>query len=273
MPRSIARALSPGILRPSACPPSPPRIRPPKRLTRALRRIARELGDWILPPTCLHCGKRRHAGLPLCRACLRVVRDARPEEDEAVPGMPWIRALFVLTPPLQTLVHAFKYRHERRHARLLCGWLRWRRLWLDDLPRSYDAIVPVPLHPARRRERGYNQAEAIARALVRAAGSRSVPARTDLLRRVRNTGTQTRLGGRERSENLEGAFFASQGVRGLRVLLVDDVCTTGSTLSHCREALRAAGAAKVEALALARVEKAAARAPLPDFETAACFFA
>jgi ComF family protein len=246
------------------------------RLFRVVRRRAlaclREAEDWLIPPACGHCGKRRFATMPLCRACLRVVRDARPEEDEAIPGMPWARAMFRLTPPLHGLIHGFKYRHERRHVRLLCAWMRWRRLWRDDLARSYDALVPVPLHPARRRERGYNQAAAIARAIGRSGG---VPVREDLLRRVRRTGTQTRLGGRKRASNLDGAFRAApaRSEAGLRLLLVDDVCTTGSTLGHCRDALLAAGARRVDALVLARVEKDGAKAPLPDFETAAAFFA
>jgi hypothetical protein len=86
--------------------------------------------DWVLPPVCLHCGRRRFASLPLCRACLRILRDARPEEDEAVSGMPWIRAAFRLTPPLHALIHGFKYRHQRRHIRFLAAWLRWRRAWI-----------------------------------------------------------------------------------------------------------------------------------------------
>jgi ComF family protein len=228
------------------------------------------LWDWLIPPVCAHCGKRRVATLPLCRDCLRAVRDARPEEDEAIPGMPWARALFRLTPPLHGLIHGFKYRHERRHVRLLCAWMRWRRLWREDMPRTYDALTPVPLHPARKRERGYNQSTAIARELGRAGG---VPVREDLLRRVRRTGSQTHLGGRKRAANLDGAFRASPEARGMRLLLVDDVCTTGSTLAHCRDTLLAAGAARVDALVLARVEKDSVKAPLPDFDAAASFFA
>jgi ComF family protein len=200
-----------------------------------------------------------------------VVRDGRPEEDEAVAGLPWVRALFRLTPPLHGLIHGFKYRHQRRHIRFLCAWLRWRPAWRDDLAKTYDAIVPVPLHPGRRRERGYNQSVLLARE-VSAWGHRPVRARD--LRRVRHTGTQTRLGGRRRGENLEGAFRADSGdLRGLRVLLVDGVCTTGSTLSHCREELLRAGAARVDALVLAWVERRNDEAPLPDFEVAAGFFA
>ncbi len=235
------------------------------------------LEDWIIPPQCAHpeCGRRRFAGLPLCRACMRILRDARPEEDEVVTGLPWVRALFRLTPPLHTLIHGFKYRQQRRHIRFLSAFLRWRGMWTTDLGETYDAVVPVPLHPARRRERGYNQAEVLAQCLCKAAGrAGNRPVLAGVLRRVRYTGTQTRLGGKGRGRNLEGAFRAdTKQLQGLRVLLVDDVCTTGSTLSHCREVLLEAGAARVDALVLAWVERKNNEPPLPDFEVAAGFFA
>ena len=211
------------------------------------------LEDLILPPACLHCNARRWRALPLCRRCLRALRDARPEEDEAIPGMPWIRALLRLSPPLHALIHGFKYRHQARHIAFLGAWLRWRRAWIADFARTYDAFVPVPLHGSRRRERGFNQAERLAKR-IGAIGARPVLAKA--LTRTRPTGTQTRLRRGERAENLEGVFRAdARRVAGLRVLLIDDVCTTGSTLSHCRDALLAAGAARVDALVLAEVVK------------------
>jgi ComF family protein len=238
-----------------------------------MRRVALWTEDWIIPPLCAHaeCGGRRFAGLPLCRDCLRVLHDARLEEDEVVSGMPWVRALFRLTPPLHDLIHGFKYRHQRRQIAFLTEWLRWRRLWVSDLGQSYDALMPVPLHAARRRERGYNQAEVLARCI---GSTGTLPVFTKALKRLRSTGTQTRLGGRSRGRNLEGAFRADPArVQGLRILLVDDVCTTGSTLSHCREELLRAGALRVDALVIAWVERKNTDPPLPDFELAAGFFA
>jgi ComF family protein len=219
---------------------------------------------------CIHCGLRRQASLPLCRACLRILRDARPEEDEAVSGLPWIRALFRLTPPLHDLIHGFKYRHERRHIAFLTAWMRWRQAWTLDLARTYDALVPVPLHPARRRDRGYNQAEALA---LHLSPQGRVPVLTKGLRRVRYTGTQTRLKSGARAENLDGAFCASaRQVADKRILLIDDVCTTGSTLAHCRDELLRAGAARVDALTLAWVEKRLSPQSAVNLETAAGFF-
>jgi ComF family protein len=244
------------------------------RMIRFLRVFMRAVEDVVIPPRCAHCGARRHAGMPLCFRCVRIVYAQRFAEDEVVPGMPWVRACFRLTPPLHTLIHGFKYREQPRNIAYLCAGLRAYVAWKTDMAHTYDAIVPVPLHASRLRQRGYNQAERLARHLGAWSGCRVRP---DLLRRVRATGTQTRLGGRRRAENLTGAFRAHpDAVEGLRLLLVDDVCTTGSTLSHCRDELRAAGATRVDALVIAWVEPKKDEPPLPDFsslELAVGFFA
>ena len=112
-------------------------------------------------------------------------------------------------------------------------------------------MLPVPLHPARLRERGFNQALLIARACFPQYRSRLEPA---LLRRQRHTRPQSQLSGHERRTNLGGAFtfVAPSRVRGRRVLLVDDVFTTGSTVQECSRVLRTAGAARIEVFTLAR---------------------
>jgi ComF family protein len=106
---------------------------------------------------------------------------------------------------------------------------------------DYDAVVPVPIHPLRRFERGFNQAEL----LCRSWGSNVAPR---ALRRVRRTRPQVGLDAEERATNLRGAF-AADGVKGMSVLVVDDVVTTGGTLTACAEALREGGAATVRAVA------------------------
>src|SRR5262249_55982024 len=151
---------------------------------------------------------------------------------------------------VRDVIHEFKY-NRQIHLRHLVG--RWLRTALDDERLhecEFDIIVPVPLHPARQRERGFNQADLLAELLSTHA---SVPCRR-LLKRVRYTTTQTALDRSERMENLHNAFRLRKNadVRGLRVLLIDDVLTTGSTLSECARVLKGAGAISVHAATAAR---------------------
>ena len=129
----------------------------------------------------------------------------------------------------------------------------WLVAALDDprlRERRFDLVVPVPLHPARKRERGFNQAEVIAQLL----SARSGLAMRDALERVRYTTTQTAYDRSERMENLRDAFRLRKNadVRGSRVLLIDDVLTTGSTLSECARVLKRSGAISVHAATAAR---------------------
>jgi ComF family protein len=144
-------------------------------------------------------------------------------------------------------IHALKYRRVAALAEPLGDALA--RFWLAA-PAPISAIVPVPLHPARQRERGYNQAELLARRVSRATGA---PLRANGLRRTRATAVQMTLHAAERKANVADAFAAEPAVvRGADVLLVDDVCTTGATLDACAVVLKAAGAGAVFGLALAR---------------------
>lgn len=115
----------------------------------------------------------------------------------------------------------------------------------------FDLIVPVPLHHIRRRERGYNQSALLARELGRRMGC---PVRSGVLRRIRPTATQTNLTANERLSNVEGAFQYKRTMKlaGRRVLLVDDVMTTGATVNACAKSLRKGGAASVHVVTAAR---------------------
>ncbi len=132
-------------------------------------------------------------------------------------------------------------------------WADWLSEALADsrfAGQRFDLLVPVPLHPARQRERGFNQAELLALELRRECG---VPL-GKVLQRTRYTTTQTQFDRSERMENLRGAFRLRRGcnVQDLRMLLVDDVLTTGSTLSECASVLKKAGALSVHAATAAR---------------------
>lgn len=151
---------------------------------------------------------------------------------------------------VRKLVHEFKYGHQRHLRHPLAEWLGETMSDPRLRGRRFDLIVPVPLHPARERERGFNQATLLAELLARQV---AVPLRA-VLERIRYTTTQTAYDRAERMENLHDAFRLrkNMNVRELRVLLIDDVLTTGSTLSECARVLKEAGAISVHAATAAR---------------------
>jgi len=173
----------------------------------------------------------------LCGACT----NDRPEYDYA-------RSAAVYEGALREALHAFKFSGKRALARPL-GDLAVEQC-VASLPDGIDAAIAVPLARERERERGFNQAALIAEPL---SAHMSVPARP-LLERVRYTTTQTAFDRAERMENLHNAFRLRKkmNVRELRVLLIDDVLTTGATLSECARVLKQAGASEVHAATAAR---------------------
>jgi ComF family protein len=147
-------------------------------------------------------------------------------------------------------IHRFKYNREMYYEPHLTSWLvAAAQRWIDWS--KVDTIVPVPLHPRKQRSREFNQAELLARALAKQVG---VPAVCKQLRRVKETVTQTALDAKARRDNLKDAFAIKEGAsfQGRRVVLVDDVFTTGATLDSCARILRVNGAEDVIALAVAR---------------------
>jgi ComF family protein len=144
----------------------------------------------------------------------------------------------------------FKYNREMYFGPHLVDWLLGAaQRWIDW--REVDAIVPVPLHPRKQRQREFNQAEYLAAALGRAVG---VPVLKGKVRRIKDTGTQTKLGAEARARNLRGAFAVRDETifKGKRLVLLDDVFTTGATMDSCAKTMKSAGAREVVALAVAR---------------------
>jgi ComF family protein len=210
--------------------------------------------DLLLPATCAGCGLE---GAPLCARCARPL-GRRMDEPPGIPvglaipvpvGLLQLEWCAAFTGPVRDAIHALKYRGERRLAEPLGAAIadRWARAG-----RGGDLLVPVPLHRSRLRERGFDQADDIARACGQRLG---LPVAGALERRHR-TVAQHSLGRAERAQNLGGAFGVRDGrrgqVAGRWIVLVDDVSTTGATLSGCASALLEAGALAVSALTVAR---------------------
>ncbi|MEQ1859089.1 MAG: ComF family protein [Chthoniobacteraceae bacterium] len=237
----------------------------------ALRSTGEALLSLFYPPHCAACGCDTSAGLHLCAKCGDGARRiespfcrqcSQPFEGDITGTFTCSNcgdrsfhfdcavAPFLARGVVREFIHRFKYEREYHLRHPLA---EWAAAGLDDeriRARAIDALVPVPLHPARKREREFNQAEAIATLLARRAG---VPMR-DALQRTRYTTTQTRLDRHERMENLRGAFRVrhAAAVQNRHLILVDDVFTTGSTVEECARVLREAGAASVRAITVAR---------------------
>ncbi len=230
--------------------------------TSAVRRLGRAALDLVFPPRCVGCGESGNFLCDGCVAALPVAAGSRcprcwqPGSDASLcvdcqaapPSFDGLRAAFVYERTARDLVHALKYRGMTALAPPM-GSLLTEAARRHDL--EADLVAPVPLSGLRRRLRGYNQAEALARPL---AMELQLPLRPQALARRRDTPPQARSADAEaRRRNVTDAFVCrDRGVEGQRILLVDDVTTTGATLAACAVALKAAGAESVWAITFAR---------------------
>jgi ComF family protein len=234
--------------------------------------LLRDLVELLVPAACAGCGGASDAGAPLCarcdarlprlpravcalcqeRSCALPSRHCRVCEARRSPlfaclaAAPWAGAV-------EDFVHRFKYPRpgllglDPGPRAVACALVREAG---ERAPLGAELVVPVPLHPARLRQRGFNPAALLARCLARAHG---LPVAPRALERVRDTPSQTGLDRRARARNVAGAFRVRRGARiPARVWLVDDVVTTGATLREAARALRHAGARRVIAICAAR---------------------
>jgi competence protein ComFC len=207
------------------------------------KNLGRGMADLFYPHSCCACGKKIPPGIFCAECYVRI-------EPLTAATPPHLFSAVRYREPIVTAVHRFKYRGEIFLTPYLAKFL-------IELCRSHklneriDCVVPVPLHPTRFRERNFNQSELLGREI---GACFSLPVLNRTLIRFRNTPSQTGLSGEERMRNVSDAFQVRKGVtfEGRRCLLVDDVLTTGATMSACRSRLLSAGAAEVYGLALAR---------------------
>jgi ComF family protein len=241
----------------------------------------------LFPAPCLACGRLQNGFAPspgqpdVCAACFAELPwreegglDAASASLESPLGIQRVWAVWHYEDPVRGWIHQLKYRQRDPLAAAL-GRLAASAL-ADTVPTDsapldgVDLVAPVPLHRRRLRERGFNQAALVGHALLRELrrrGHRVPPLVPDLLARTRYTTPQVHLDAEERSVNVEGAFGPGRAtlwrqrrdagagaLQGARVLLVDDVMTTGSTLTACAAILYGAGAAAVDVFVLARTQ-------------------
>jgi len=184
-------------------------------------------------PSCRICGTPTVSPhTTTCKSCM----DARP---------PYTQILFygIYEGVLKESIHLLKFNSRKRLSKPLGSLISGLSL------EKADGIVPVPLHIKGLQQRGFNQTAVLGRHLSRELG---IPLMLDALRKVRETPPQTDVTGKERLKNIKDAFSVSGDVKGLSLLLVDDVITTGATVKECSRVLMEAGARQVTVVALAR---------------------
>jgi ComF family protein len=219
----------------------------------------------IFPVFCVGCGQE---GGVLCINCGQVLKWQKIElcplcREESMGGKacqncvisPLVGAVagFLYTDDglVGKLIKSYKYDYQDGAGREIGRLVSEQVGGMRDFFTSFDCVVPVPLHRRRFAERGFNQAETVAFAIESGCGG-GVVVLKDCLKRIKNTPRQAGLGREERLANLDGAFVCARDVSGKKVLVVDDVLTTGTTLVECARVLRAAGAREVWGYTVAR---------------------
>jgi ComF family protein len=236
-----------------------------------VRTLLGHLADLLLPPVCISCRTRIGSHGLLCGGCFAKIDFIAPPicARLGVPlpydaGEPSLSGAAIAKPPvydraraaarysatMRELIQSFKYRDRHEGLPLFGLWLKKAGA---ELLADAELIVPVPLYPSRLWWRRFNQSAMLARSVGRLAG---IPIDCFVLSRVRRTQSQVGLSADQRRRNVAGAFKVppsrADRVKGKRIVVVDDVITTGATVEACARALKRAGAARVDVLALAR---------------------
>ncbi|MFO8101275.1 MAG: ComF family protein [Dehalococcoidia bacterium] len=226
-----------------------------------LAQIPEAFLDLLFPLRCIGCGME--GGLicpsctrgfpplpsPFCERCGLPLKGAAscPKCNANPLQINGIRSIFLHEKLARDAIHTLKYNNLKSLAGPLANFMA---RYLQSNPLPADVLVPVPMHSKRLRRRGYNQAQLLAKELGKLMG---LPLSSTSLVRVTNTTSQVALKAQGRQANVAGAFSCKDNdLAGKRVLLIDDVCTTGATLNACAISLKAAGAASVWGLTLSR---------------------
>jgi ComF family protein len=222
----------------------------------------------LYPPHCILCGEYEPAllcevcsnslltplPLPICMVCGRSLDENGVcwSCRRKTPSFTRARAAGVFTGDLRTIIHILKFRGAPQLAQplgeILARFIR-QVDWSEDEPTRFDLVTSVPMSPSRQWTRGYNQADRLAKVV---AHQLELPYKNDLIVRTRSVRPQVGLSRSERQDNMDEVFEKGEArCRGRRVLLIDDVSTTGATLDACASALKSAGAAAVYGATLA----------------------
>jgi ComF family protein len=240
-----------------------------------LDRCKTALLDLLFPPRCGACGiavgpgsggrlceqcstEVSYLGSPICTCCGAPLSADGGREDRfcrfclaSRPAFDRARSLLHYRPPLSRLLHRFKFQGDTAAGACLSGLVAHGQFNQMSVAQGCELIIPVPLHRSRLRARGMNQSLVLARLIFRSSAEKIRPS---VLIRIKNTRSQTDLSGDERRQNLRGVFAVNpkKAVAGKRILLVDDVFTTGTTVDECAKTLKKQHAAEILVWTLAR---------------------
>lgn len=196
-----------------------------------------------------YCGQDKmhiiHSEIGVCNNCYHKLDTTKEQNFDGGDNIKAVFSPFFYKDELRDAVKAFKFSGQRLFGNLF-GKMIYEKLQEIPYIWDFDAIIPVPLHELRLKERGYNQSEIIAEDLSMLSGIEII---NDGLFRIRETKRQSSLKGLERRENVKGAFYAyPDAIKDKRIILVDDICTMGETLRACADALKTAGAREIIAI-------------------------
>ncbi|UCG34941.1 MAG: ComF family protein [Candidatus Omnitrophota bacterium] len=223
--------------------------------------------DIIYPPLCFACERKIQEGYlcpecqdkveylfpPLCRLCSRPLSYKNSYLCSGCIGKksPFKRVISITAykEPMTKLLHLFKYKNYDYLGRFLSHLMiqHIERIGLDLS--CYQAIIPVPLHPFRRKERGYNQTELLAKQI---ANHFQIPLRNDIIYQKKDKTSQTKLKKEQREKAMQGVFIAKESLKGKNIVLIDDILTTGSTLKECALTLKKRNTKDIIAITLSK---------------------
>ena len=223
-------------------------------------KIASPLLDFFLPRFCPSCKIKLNTNeMVICQECLSSIRVATKEriqlefekkfvKEKLISGF-YAHFVFEKDKVLQHLIHSLKY-EKRFQNGIFLGEIIGKALKERMIAWMIDCMIPVPLHPIKKAERGYNQSFYISKGISKQTG---IPVKQNMLKRIRNTDSQTTMTFLERKDNVGGAFSVNirNNIAGKNILLVDDVITTGATTSECAKALLKKSCSKVYAVSVA----------------------
>ncbi len=221
--------------------------------------ISRVALDFFFPPKCVACSKEggyvcasclpalSYTKPPVCPVCILPIGGKRRCDCRYWTSLDGLGSPFIFRGIIRQAVIQLKYNNLRAIAPLLAGYMHE---YMKQQPFTPDLITAVPVHKSRLRQRGYNQAELLAKELGKLTGIPGI----SVLKRARKSQSQVEAGSiRRRRLNVENAFSCTDvSIKNKKVLIIDDICTTGATLDSCAGSLKLAGAVVVRGLTLAR---------------------